>query len=80
MQNFADVARIFLSQDGAIQVADATGLERTIGDLLADPERREELGRNAQRIVRENQGAVERTVEMILKGLASRDLYIVPKK
>ncbi|MDB6067970.1 MAG: Three-deoxy-D-manno-octulosonic-acid transferase domain protein [Pedosphaera sp.] len=80
MQNFADVARIFISHDGAVQVANAEELERALGDLLADPARRAELGCNAQRIVRENQGAVERTVEMILKGLASRDLYIVPKK
>jgi 3-deoxy-D-manno-octulosonic-acid transferase len=80
MQNFADVARIFVSQNGAVQVRDAADLEQALGELLANPVRREELGRNAQRIVRENQGTVERTVEMLLKGLESQDFYIVPKK
>jgi 3-deoxy-D-manno-octulosonic-acid transferase len=80
MQNFADVARIFVSQGGAIQVRDAEELERTLAELLADQARREELGNTAQRIVRENQGAVARTVEMIVQQFAKGDLYIVPPK
>jgi 3-deoxy-D-manno-octulosonic-acid transferase len=80
MQNFADVVKIFLAGDGAVQVDDVAELEKTIGELLSDAARREELGRNGQRIVKEHQGATERTVEMILEGLAGKDLYIVPKK
>ena len=80
MQNFADVVRIFLAQDGAVQVRDAAELEKTLGELLANPERRAELGRNAQKILRENQGAVERTVDMIVRQLESRNFYVVPKK
>lgn len=80
MQNFADVVRIFLAGDGAVQVNDVAGLEKTIGELLSNPDRRQELGRNGQRIVKEHQGATERTVEMILEGLAGKDLYIVAKK
>ena len=48
--------------------------------LLASDVRRADLGRNAQEIVRENQGAVERTVDMILEQLAGGGLYITPKK
>jgi 3-deoxy-D-manno-octulosonic-acid transferase len=80
MQNFADVARIFVTRDGALQVRDAAELERTLAKLFADTARREELGRKAEAIVRENQGAVNRTVEMILRHLASSDLYIIPPK
>ncbi|HWF19794.1 MAG TPA: 3-deoxy-D-manno-octulosonic acid transferase, partial [Verrucomicrobiae bacterium] len=78
MQNFTDVTKNFLAQGGAIQVRDADELEKTIADLLGNPKRRAQLGCNAQRIVQENQGAVERTVEMILENLKDREFYIVP--
>ncbi len=80
MQNFADVVRILRSQNSVIQVGDAAELEQTLGELLANPARREELGQAAQKIVKENQGAVARTAEMIVRHLESTDLYIVPGK
>jgi 3-deoxy-D-manno-octulosonic-acid transferase len=76
MQNFADITRSFVAQNGAIQVRDAEGLEPAIAGLLADENRRAELGRNAQRVVRENQGAIDRTVEMILEQLKECEMYI----
>jgi 3-deoxy-D-manno-octulosonic-acid transferase len=80
MQNFADVARSFLARDGAVQVRDAAELERALAKLLGDPARREELGSNALKVVRENLGAIERTVEMIVEQLSGRDLYIPDNK
>ncbi len=80
MQNFADVVRILRSQNSVIQVGDAAELEQALGELLANPARREELGQAAQKIVKENQGAVARTAEMIVRHLESTDLYIVPGK
>jgi len=77
MQNFADITRNFLAQNGAIQVPDQETLEKTIGELLADKNRREDLGRNALKVVRENFGAVDRTVEMILPRLKEREVYVV---
>lgn len=77
MQNFADIARNFLAQNAAIQVADAETLETAVAELLADDRRRAELGRNALKVVRENLGAIDRTVVMILKQLAKRQIYIV---
>src|SRR5690606_9985541 len=65
MQNFTDVVRSFISRDGAVQVKDAGELESALAQLLADPARRELLGRNAREVVRENLGAVERTADMI---------------
>jgi len=70
MQNFAEVVRSFLQQEGAIQARDAAELESALGELLASPARREQLGRNALKVVRENLGAVIRTVDMIVEQLA----------
>ena len=37
-----------------------------------------ELGRNALKVVAENHGALERTVEMILEQLRERGIYVAP--
>lgn len=79
MQNFKDITRIFINQDAAVQVKDAAGLERALGELLGNPARCAELGGRAKAAVAENLGAIERTVEMILPELARRNIYIVPK-
>jgi 3-deoxy-D-manno-octulosonic-acid transferase len=76
MQNFADITRSFVAQKGAIQVRGPEGLEGAIAGLLADENRRAELGRNAQRVVHENLGAIDRTVEMILEHLKKHEIYI----
>jgi len=70
MQNFAEVVRSFLQHRGAVQVRNAAQLERELGELLADKARREQLGRHALEVVRENLGAVIRTVDMIVDHLA----------
>jgi len=80
MQNFAEVVRSFREQKAAVQVRDAAELEQVLGDLLADEPRRQQLGRNALKVVRENLGAVERTVDMIVDHLAKGELYIAPKR
>jgi 3-deoxy-D-manno-octulosonic-acid transferase len=80
MQNFGDVTRNFLGQGGALQVRDSEGLEKVLGELLADEKQRAELGQNALKVVRENLGAVERTVEMILENLKGSGIYFAPGK
>ena len=79
MQNFADIARLFLEKNGAVQVPDAATLEKVLRELLADQYQRAEMGRNALQVVSENQGAMERTLEMILEKLKSLDVYVVPQ-
>ena len=76
MQNFAAIAAAFVGRKGAIQVRQAAELEPAIRTLLADNRLREELGRNALKVVQENRGAVDRTVDMILTSLKGEDLYI----
>ena len=80
MQNFADIARGFVTQNGAVQVADAAALERAVAGLLEDANRRAEMERNARRVVAQNLGAINRTVEMILDKLRARQIYIAPEK
>ena len=80
MQNFEDVTRSFVARNAAVQVRDPAALEEAVRGLLADKNRRAELGRNALEVVAENLGAVDRTVEMILEHLKPREIYIVPKK
>ena len=77
MQNFTDIAREFVSQNAAIQAANAEMLEASIAELLADQTRREEMGRNALEVVRKNLGAMGRTVELILENVKGRGIYIV---
>ena len=80
MQNFEDVARIFLAQRAVIQVADATELETVFADLLGNAARRRELGDSAAKVVRENRGAIDRTVDMIVRHLDTGEFYIAPGK
>jgi 3-deoxy-D-manno-octulosonic-acid transferase len=80
MQNFTDITKAFLRKNAAVQVKDPGELERQLGALLADEERRAALGRAALEVVAENLGAVERTVQMILPHLEKRGLWVNSKK
>lgn len=79
MENFAVIARQLVETGAALQVREAGELEAALDRLLADPALREEMGRKAVAVVRENLGAVERTVEMVLAELGRRrpDVLIV---
>lgn len=80
MQNFTDVVDIFRARDAVVQVRDAAELEVAFAELLSNPARREQLGGNALQVVRENLGAVDCTIEMILKGVAKSGIYIAPRR
>jgi 3-deoxy-D-manno-octulosonic-acid transferase len=69
MQNFDAITKLLVSRDGAWQVKDAAELERAFAELLANPTRAAQLGRNAQTVINENLGSIDRTVEMILAGM-----------
>ena len=80
MQNFEDVVRIFLAQKSVIQATDAADLEKTFSQLLGNETHRRELGELAAKVVRENMGAIDRTVEMIVRHLDTGELYVAPGK
>ena len=74
MGNFTEITAKFLANDAAVQVSDESSLETAIDDLISDKDKREALGRAAQKVVESNEGAVERTVGMILSGTKTAEM------
>jgi 3-deoxy-D-manno-octulosonic-acid transferase len=65
MHNFAEIARTFIDNRGAIQVHSAGELEATLVELLSDPVRRAGLGAAARALVEANRGARTKTLAVI---------------
>jgi 3-deoxy-D-manno-octulosonic-acid transferase len=65
MENFATLAKVLVSQKGAIQVCDADALERVIADLLHDSQARQRLVQNAREVLSAHQGATARAAALI---------------
>jgi 3-deoxy-D-manno-octulosonic-acid transferase len=76
MQNFKSISEELVAKNGALRVHNAAELEQQFEALLSDPARRTEMGRNAQEIIRQNQGALHLTVEMILHELHERGEFV----
>ncbi len=79
MQNFQSIAEAFVKNSGAIQVSDEASLEKSFRDLLSNEKTRIELGKNALRIVEENKGSIDRTVDMIVEHLKDEEIYVAPQ-
>lgn len=73
MENFAEVTREMVKQGGAVQLSGRENLEAAVLKWLDDPESRKRAGEAARRVVRNNQGASERTAEYIVQILAESD-------
>lgn len=69
--NFKDAARRLVDVGAATMIADATGLEEALAELLADDARRARMGRAAREQVRRQQGATARTLDAIDAVLAT---------
>ena len=65
MENFRDMARLFIDAGAAIQIQSASELAFTVKTLLANAEHAAELGRRARAIVDQNSGATERVLEYL---------------
>jgi 3-deoxy-D-manno-octulosonic-acid transferase len=61
MRNFADIARLFVESDAAVQVDDVDGLESVVREWLDHPERPAALANNATKVIDANRGASHRT-------------------
>jgi 3-deoxy-D-manno-octulosonic-acid transferase len=72
MSNFQEVTGVFREAYGVLQVKDPGELEQRMRDLLRDPHAREWLGRNARKVIRQSQGAVQRTLEIVDRHLEVR--------
>ncbi len=71
--NFRDIAARLVGAGAAVQVPDGPALEETVGRLLADGGERERMGTAARQFVRQQQGATERTMDLLNQLL--RDHY-----
>jgi 3-deoxy-D-manno-octulosonic-acid transferase len=63
--NFKDAARRLVEVGGAVMVKDAAELECELAKLIADPELRERVGTAARELVRRQQGATLRTLDVL---------------
>ena len=66
MENFARLAHSLLQSNGAIQVTDGASLARAVSELLGNPDARERLVGNAQRVIATHRGATQRTAELVV--------------
>jgi 3-deoxy-D-manno-octulosonic-acid transferase len=66
MENFAPLVESLLVRGGAVQIKSATELRRAMSALLADPERREMMVRNARSVLEKHHGATARTARLIV--------------
>jgi 3-deoxy-D-manno-octulosonic-acid transferase len=65
MHNFHEIAAALLEAGGGLQVREPEALGAAVIELLQDPERCQSMGEAAYRVLRENQGAIERNVQLI---------------
>lgn len=65
MSNFREISEILIEGSAAVKVKSCEELAGVFEELLANDRKREDIGRNAERIVKENAGALERTVREI---------------
>lgn len=70
--NFKDTVTRLVEANGAIQVADAAELEAAVTRLLTDADERRLLGSAAQQFVLSQQGATERTLDVLDQVLTTR--------
>ena len=65
MENFAEIAALFLANRAACQIRGADALEPALVTLLGDPVRRAALGAAARALVEANRGATERSLTVL---------------
>jgi 3-deoxy-D-manno-octulosonic-acid transferase len=63
--NFRDVVSLLLERDAAVVVRNEPELEHFVRRCLTDPPFAEQLGRRAQQLVVQQQGAADRTVDLL---------------
>ena len=72
MSNFAEIARLFLSERALVQVSDGAAASREILALFDDAARRRAIGEAAAAVLSRHRGAVARTMHEIAEVLRTR--------
>jgi len=63
--NFAEITRLLVAEEGAVQVADADALTKVLTEWLGDAAERARVGENGRRFVERNRGALARLIAAI---------------
>ncbi|MBF0193659.1 MAG: 3-deoxy-D-manno-octulosonic acid transferase [Magnetococcales bacterium] len=64
--NFQEASRQIIEADGGVMITDTNTLYSAIADLLQNEEKCKKMGKNAQQVVEENTGALDRTMNAII--------------
>lgn len=67
MFNFKEIFELLSKRGACIMAKDEEDFQKQLNDLLADPERMKEMGKQALEVVHENQGATRRNIECFEK-------------
>ena len=70
-RNFRDIVAQLLAVDGAVVVQDQDALRRFVRRALEDPHWAQQLGDRARKLVLSQQGATQRTVDLLVKLMES---------
>jgi len=73
MENFRDIARLFLEAQACVQVRDAKELQETVLRLFGDPAAGQRLGERGKRVLEEQTGATARVLKQIERLLGQRN-------
>lgn len=71
--NFKDICAKLQQADGLISVTDAESLDKEIGNLLTDEDYRLYYGRHAVEVLHQNQGALQRLLQLLEPYLPQRN-------
>jgi 3-deoxy-D-manno-octulosonic-acid transferase len=74
MENYSSAAATLVRLGAAREVRDGVELAEVLGDLVGRPDQLSEMGRSAKSFVLENQGAVERNLEVIEAVLTAKGI------
>jgi 3-deoxy-D-manno-octulosonic-acid transferase len=69
MENFRDITALFKAKGAVIQVSNTQEFEQEVGRLIQDKSLRNQLGQQALAVVQSNQGALDRTFNILKKWL-----------
>ncbi len=65
MQNFKEMAQLFLDKQGAVQVTDGRALEEAVFLLAQNPDQCASLGESAKTVAASQQGALESSLKLL---------------
>ncbi|MBN1786878.1 MAG: 3-deoxy-D-manno-octulosonic acid transferase, partial [Sedimentisphaerales bacterium] len=70
--NFKQTVTALLAKEGAVEVKDGKQLYESVKKFLDDPQFAAQIAANGQKVIKENQGATQKTIDAIIKLLASQ--------